>query len=69
MRDQDIDAGEIPTLDQSFFENAELRLPQSKSTITIRLDPEVLKWFKGKGKGYQTRINAVLKMYIEAQKN
>lgn len=69
MRDQDIDACAIPILDQSFFEKAELRLPQSKSTITIRLDPEVLKWFKGKGKGYQTRINAVLKMYIEAQKN
>ncbi len=33
----------------------------------MRLDPDILEWLKGQGKGYQTRINAILRMYIEAQ--
>jgi len=45
-----------------------LRLPHAKPAITIRLDPAVLDWFKAQGTGYQTRINAVLRRYIEAQK-
>lgn len=67
MRDNDIDLSDIPLLGNAFFKNAKLRLPQAKSTITIRLDPDVLQWFKTKGKGYQTKINAVLRMYINAQ--
>ena len=69
MSDEEIDTSEIPPLDESFFAEAELRMPASKSSITIRLDPEVLEWFKSQGKGYQTRINAVLRMYMEAQKS
>jgi uncharacterized protein (DUF4415 family) len=38
-----------------------------KRQITIRLDQDVLDWFKGQGEGYQTRINAVLRSYVEAQ--
>ncbi len=68
-KDKDIDFSDIPELDSHFFKNAKLRLPQTKSTITMRLDPDVLKWFKEQGKGYQTRINAILKMYIDAQKH
>ena len=37
----------------------------SKSTISIRLDPDVIEWFKAGGAGYQTRMNAVLKAYVE----
>ena len=37
-----------------------------KSQITLRLDTEVLEWFKTQGRGYQTRINAILKAYKEA---
>ena len=43
-------------------------LPTPKPTISIRLDADVLAFFKARGKGYQTRINAVLKAYVEAQK-
>jgi len=42
--------------------------PGQKHPLSIRLDPEVLAWFKSHGKGYQTRINAVLRAYMEAQK-
>lgn len=69
MSDEEIDTSEIPPLDERFFAEAELRMPASKSSITIRLDPEVLEWFKSQGKGYQTRINSVLRMYMEAQKS
>ncbi len=37
-------------------------------TITIRLDPAVYEWFRQPGPGYQTRINAVLRYYVRAQK-
>ena len=43
-------------------------LPTPKPPISIRLDADVLAFFKARGKGYQTRINAVLKAYVEAQK-
>lgn len=68
MKDKDIDLSDIPELDASFFKKAKLRLPESKATITIRLDPDVINWFKKKGKGYQTRINSVLRMFMEAHK-
>ena len=67
MRDEDIDTSDISPLDENFFANATIRMPKSKKTITIRLDQDVLDWYKGQGKGYQTRINAVLRMYMESQ--
>ncbi|NNE62145.1 MAG: BrnA antitoxin family protein [Woeseia sp.] len=69
VRDTDVDTSEIAPLDESFFENAELRLPGAKQSITVRLDSDVLEWFRSQGKGYQTRINAVLRFYMESQKN
>ena len=67
MKDRDIDFSDIPPLDNAFFANAVLRLPRRKKSLSIRLDPDVLEWFKHQGKGYQTRINAVLRMYMEAK--
>jgi uncharacterized protein (DUF4415 family) len=68
MTDEKIDTSDIPPLDEAFFAEAELRMPQAKPSITIRLDPDVLEWFRSQGKGYQTRINAVLRRYVESQK-
>ncbi len=44
-------------------------LPRSarKAAISLRLDPEVLEWFRTQGPGYQTRMNAVLRAYVEAK--
>jgi uncharacterized protein (DUF4415 family) len=39
-----------------------------KTAVGLRLDADVLRWFKARGKGYQTRINAVLRRYMEAQR-
>jgi uncharacterized protein (DUF4415 family) len=67
LTDEEIDTSDIPPLDDEFFANAELRMPEPKQAITIRVDKDVLDWFKSQGKGYQTRMNAVLRMYMERQ--
>lgn len=66
QRDEEIDTTEIPEQDEAFFRNAVLRLPRPKVAVTLRLDQDVLEWFKAQGKGYQTRINALLRAYKEA---
>jgi uncharacterized protein (DUF4415 family) len=66
MKDEEIDYSDIPELDADFFERAVIVLPKPKASISIRLDQEVLDWFKAQGKGYQTRINALLRAYMEA---
>lgn len=67
MTDKDIDTSDIPSLNKDFFENATLCLPENKRPINIRIDVDVLDWFKSQGK-YQTRINAVLRMYMNTHK-
>jgi uncharacterized protein (DUF4415 family) len=67
LADEEIDTSDIPPLDESFFANAQVRLPRPKQTVTIRLDADVVEWFKRGGKGYQTHINAVLRTYVSAQ--
>jgi uncharacterized protein (DUF4415 family) len=64
MSDEDIDFDEIPELDEAFFREAEWR-PPVKQPVTIRLDADVLEWFRGQGPGYQTRINRLLRRYME----
>ena len=60
------DADAAPILDEEWFRTAELVMPQPKAAISIRLDRDVLDWFKGQGPGYQSRINAVLAAYVKA---
>ena len=67
VADSEIDYGDIPELDNQFWKEAKLVMPETKKKVTIRLDNEVIDWFKSHGKGYQTKINAVLKSYIQAQ--
>ncbi len=66
MKDKDIDYSDIPELDDAFFKNAVIKMPEKKSLITIRIDKDILAWFKSKGRGYQTKINALLRGYIES---
>ncbi len=67
--DDEIDYSEIPEQGEDFFRNARLRMPEPKALITMRLDQDVLKWFRKQGSGYQTRINALLRCYMEAQQS
>lgn len=60
----------VPELDRAFWDNARVVMPGEapKVPISMRLDPDVLAWFKQSGKGYLSRMNAVLRAYVEAQK-
>ncbi|MES2212265.1 MAG: BrnA antitoxin family protein [Pseudomonadota bacterium] len=66
MKKKSIDYSGIPETDETFWTNAKVNLPKTKKSLTLRLDPDVINWFKKNGKGYQTKINAVLKAYVEA---
>ena len=67
--DKQIDYSDIPELDEAFFEKAKLVRPAAdKRQITIRVDADVLDWFRGQGKGYQTHMNAVLKAYMLSER-
>lgn len=66
MEDRDIDYSQIPELDEDFFKKARVVVPPGKKQLTIRLDEDVLEWLKSQGKGYQSRINAILRAYYEA---
>jgi len=66
MSDTDIDFSDIPELDADFFRNAKVRMPRTKKAVSIRLDQDVLAWFRRQGRGYQTRVNAVLRTYMQA---
>ena len=68
LKDEAIDTSDIAPLDKSFFAKAHLRMPTRKATITMRIDADVLNWFRLQGKRYQSRMNAVLRMYVEAHR-
>lgn len=69
LSDQDIDYSDIPELDESFFREAKLVKPQTKESLTVRYDKEVVDFFKQHvGKGYQSKMNAVLKAYVRHEK-
>ncbi|MFM0628516.1 BrnA antitoxin family protein [Paraburkholderia xenovorans] len=63
--DAQIDTSELPELGDDFFQRAELHVPP-KQAVTMRLDADVLSWFKEQGQGYQTRINKLLRAYMLA---
>lgn len=66
MKDEDIDFSDIPPLTEKFWANARplrdrhLYRP-TKTSTTVRVDSDVLAWLKSSGKGYQTRLNAILR--------
>jgi uncharacterized protein (DUF4415 family) len=66
LRDTDIDFSDIPKLGKSFWKSARLVMPEPKDRLTIRVDRDVVRWLKKNGPGYQTRVNAILRSYMEA---
>jgi uncharacterized protein (DUF4415 family) len=62
-----LDAPEAPPEGEEFWMNAVLVKPRDRKTsIHLRVDSDVLDWFKAQGDGHLTRMNAVLRMYYEA---
>jgi uncharacterized protein (DUF4415 family) len=69
MRDEDIDFSDNPEWTPEMFAKAVVRIGFKpvlpKAQITLRLDADVLQWFRERGAGYQTQINALLRAYME----
>jgi len=64
------DAPPGPPLPDDFWRHAKVVYPEGpKEPTTIRYDRDMLEWFKQQGRGYQTRMNAVLRSYYEAHKD
>lgn len=70
MPDEDIDFSDIPEITDEMWKNAVTMQPDDwqKRQLTLRLDPDIVDFFKAQGKGYQTRMNAVLRVYVDAMK-
>jgi len=67
IADADIDYSDIPPLGKAFFKKATVAWPPAKKQLSIRLDADVLDWLKAQGRGYQTRINRILRAAMEGQ--
>ena len=59
---------EAPQSYDGWEETITIGVPRPKKQMTLRLDAKVVEWFKARGKGYQTRMNAVLKGYVDHQR-
>jgi uncharacterized protein (DUF4415 family) len=73
MSDAEIHAGieadpDAHATDDAFWQDARVVLPRRKEVVTMRLDADLLEWFRQQ-RGYQTRINAILRSYMNAQES
>lgn len=63
-----LDDQDAQPTDEAFWADAEVVTPRTKTPVHIRLNPDVVDFFKSQGPGYQSRINAVLERYVEHQR-
>ncbi len=73
MTDAEIHAGieadpDAHPTDEDFWKDAKIVLPSRKEAVTMRLDADLLAWFRQQ-RGYQTRINAILRSYMKAHES
>jgi uncharacterized protein (DUF4415 family) len=72
LKDKDIDLSDIQEMPPEMFARAIVRRglkPVSrKAQLTLRVDSDVLDWYRKQGQGYQTKINALLRAYMDAHK-
>ena len=67
IKDEDIDYSDAPAITPEMFAKAIVRRglkPRLKKQITLRVDGDVLEWYKKQGRGYQTKINLLLRAYM-----
>ena len=68
MTDAEIDFSDIPEVTPEMFAKGIVRRglrPITKRQLTLRLDSDVIEWFRTQGVGYQTKMNALLRAYME----
>lgn len=59
---------EVRPTDEAFWKDAKVVWPTPKAIVTMRLDADLLAWFRQQ-RGYQTRINAILRAYMKAHES
>ena len=64
IKESDIDYSDIPELDDTFWANAELKMPHTKDKITVRIDHDIIEWLKSQGAGYQSKMNSILRQFM-----
>jgi len=64
--DTKIDYSDIPATTADFWKDAKVVMPLHKVHLSLRLDEDIVDYFKQQGRGYQSKINAVLKAYVHA---
>lgn len=68
MQDEEIDFSDLPEVSPAMFAKAVVKRglkPRTKSQLTLRIDTDVIDWFKLQGRGWQTKINLLLRAYME----
>ena len=68
MKDEDIDYSDAPAITPEMFAKSIVRRglkPRTKTQLTLRVDTDVLEWYKKQGRGYQTKINLLLRAYMQ----
>ena len=69
MTDDEIDYADIPPLGEDFFNRAMVRRPeQPQVVVTLQVDPAVFAWFDAQEDGWERRMRAALRIYVEAHK-
>ena len=73
MKDDQIDYSDSPKITRELFSTGKLK-PSKRSTtakeaISIRLDKDVLEWFRARGRGYQSEVNALLRAYMQRERS
>ena len=73
MTDKNLDLSGSPELTPAMFARAVVRrgleeFTPRKVQLTVRVDRDVLAWYRSRGRGYQTQINALLRAYMEASR-
>ena len=73
LEDDEIDLSDNPQLTTEMFARAVarrvLKPAERKQQVTLRIDADVLRWFRAQGPGYQSKINALLRAYMEAHRD
>lgn len=72
MKDADIDLSDAPEITPEMFAKSIVRRglkPRTKTQLTLRVDSDVLEWYKKQGRGYQTKINLLLRAYMQEHQN
>ena len=67
--DEDIDTKDIPELDDAYWKEAKLVIPNLKGISFLPVETDILEWFEAQGENSTARINAVLRDYVSAHQN